>query len=302
MSHQTGAFHKLLGPAADKSCASISCTWSLETINLSSNVAYVCAATDDVGSVGTVRFLCDHVHHIRTVPFESLRMSHVTKGAFVFVKWPCVTRLKGLIGQGLVSQTQKGATFDKKRLKFEFFSPICQFYLISGLFLVVPWLEYSSKLYFNSNIIRILYECHCHWPHIRSFGKVQICRMSQAIRSDSNGTVVSRLFVATFVTITSSSPFPLLDLVIRFQRESDVVSWFLDHFFSSDWDLLSNVQDMGIWGHEHTSLLVKFPLWWSFSCLTSLKMLRTSVLMSLIWIWMLRFCKPYCTVSPFLHF
>ena len=69
------------------------------------------------------------------------------------------------------------------------FSPIYQFYLISCLFLVVPWLEYSSKLYFNSNIIRILYECHCHWPRIRSFGKVQICPVSQAIRSDSNGTV-----------------------------------------------------------------------------------------------------------------
>ncbi len=122
-----------------------------------------------------------------TVPFESLRMSHVTKGAFIFVKWPCVTRLKGLIRQDLVSQTQKGAKFDEKWLKIE---KIFQLYLISCLFLVVPWLEYSSKLYFNSNIIRILYEYHCHWPRIRSFGKVQICRMSQAIRSDSNGTVL----------------------------------------------------------------------------------------------------------------
>ncbi len=62
---------------------------------------------------------------VSTVPFESLRMSHVTKGAFIFVKWPCVTRLKGLVRQGLVSQTQKGAKFNEKWLKIEiFFSDI----------------------------------------------------------------------------------------------------------------------------------------------------------------------------------
>ncbi len=46
--------------------------------------------------------------------------------------------LKGLIQQGLVSQTQKGGKFNEKQLKIEFLPLICQFYLISCLFLVVP--------------------------------------------------------------------------------------------------------------------------------------------------------------------
>ncbi len=45
--------------------------------------------------------------HRTIIPFESLQMSHVTKSAFVFIKWPYVTCLKGLISQGLVCNLER---------------------------------------------------------------------------------------------------------------------------------------------------------------------------------------------------